>query len=261
MSTVKQLITSIPAMMIVLTGFAQNNDTGFVARNIRNHIISIKLAQMAQEKSDVPRIKTAAREIVSTDRETLRKLLMSADANEIAGPTDRQLDSIIDNFRTDSVLTPLDTEGAALSGNTVTDSLGSGKSGSGNLNGKDTGTMVRSHSRKRNASYSSEGDYLYRNQPAIEALKGIDQKKGRQFNQSWLRYMLASSDERLRDFEHESGVTKDEKLKMAIIQAIPYVRSQKEQLAKLAKRDAAPAQREDPGRVGPTKQNTPRDNQ
>lgn len=261
MNTVKQLFVSMSALLLALTGVAQGSDTGFVARSIRNHIISIKLAQMAQERSDAPRIKTAAREIVSTDRETLRKLLISAEGKDVQGPTDRQLDSIIENFRTDSVLTPLDSEGAAMTGNTATDSLGSGKTGSGNSNGRDTGTMVRSHSKKRNASYASEGDYLYRNQPAIEALKGIDKKQGRQFNQSWLRYMLASSDARLRDFEHESGVTKDEQLKMTIIQAIPYMRSQKEQLSKLAKRDVAPAQRETPGTVGPSNRNTPRENQ
>lgn len=243
MNTVKKLLASIPAMALVLAGFAQQNDTGFVARNIRNHIISIKMAQMAQERSDAPRIKSLARDVISTDRETLGRLLRLADKRELSSPSSHELDSLINNFRTDSILSPMDTEGASITGNTASDSTGSGASGSGDVNGKDTGTMARSHSNKKNASYSSEGDYLYRNQPAIEALKGIDKKKGRQFNQSWLRFMLSSADMRLRDFENESNITKDEKLKMAVIQTIPYLRSQKDLIAKTAGREVAPAKR------------------
>lgn len=264
MNQVKRLIASISAMVLVLSGFAQQgqatNDTGFVARNIRNHILSIKIAEMAEIRSDQPRIKTAAREIIGTDRETLAKLLTLADPKKLQGPSDKQLDSLIQNFRTDSVLSPLDSEGALTSGNNISDSMGSGSSGSGNIGPKDTGTIARAHSNKKNASYSSEGDYLYRNQPAIEALKGIDKKKGRQFNQSWLRYMLTVSDQRLRDFETEANNSKDQDLRMAVVQAIPKLRSEKEMIAKLAKRDGAPAEREDAGRVGPTNQNTPKEN-
>jgi predicted outer membrane protein len=261
MNTVKKLCASISVMALALTVFAQGNDTGFVARNIRNHIISIKMAQMALDRSDQPRIKTLAREIIGTDRETLRRLLANADASEVQGPSDKQLDSIVNNFRTDSLLSPLDTEGAATSGNNITDSLGSGSSGSGNVSGQDTGTIARSHSNQENPNYSEQGDYLYRNQPAIEALKGIDKKKGRQFNQSWLRFMLSSSDAKLRDFENESNNSKDDKLRMAVVQTIPKIRSQKDMIAKVAGRDAAPARRDDPGVSGPSNKNTPRQNQ
>src|SRR5687767_7241919 len=115
----KSLIAVFAAIIVFSAAAQQKNDTGFVARNIRNHIISIKMAQMAEQRSDVPKIKSLAREIINTDRGTLQRLLIAAHPNELQGPGEKQLDSLINNFRTDSILETNDPEAALTSGNTI----------------------------------------------------------------------------------------------------------------------------------------------
>lgn len=253
----KKYFTVVIAGLLGLSAAAQQkNDTGFVARNIRNHIISIKMAQMAVDRSDLPRIKDLAREIIQTDRGNLQKLLAVARPEQLQGPSDQELDSLINNFRTDSLLDFNDPKAAATSGNTATDSIGSGSTGSGNTGKQDTGTIGRTHSNKRNRSYSEQGDYLYRNQPSIYALQDLEKVEDKKFNRSWLTYMLGLTDNRLRDFEAASTDNSNQKLRELAVIALPLVRTEKDRVSKMANRDSKPAQREDPGRVGPTRQNS-----
>ena len=257
MNTVKQIFWSVAFIVLSFTGLAQSNhsgnDTGFVARNIRNHIMSIRVAQLAEERASTPRIKELAREVIRNDREMLQKLLVVADPNNLAGTDEKELDRVIGNFGNDTIHSLRDTAAAATTGNTVTDSLGSGSSGSGNVHGDDTGTIARSHSGRRNANYSEQGEYLYYNTPGLEPLKDIDKQKGKKFNRQWLRFMSDLADARLKDFERESD--KNGELRTMVVQAIPRLRSQKEQLALAARGDRKPAQR-DRGAETPSNQNT-----
>lgn len=256
MKTMKGILAVLGTTCAMITATAQStaqNDTGFVARNIRSHLLSIKIAQLAQQRSDEPGTKSLAREIMTNDRETLKKLLASKKYNT-SGPGQQELDRIINDFKADTIYSPLDTAVASTTGNTVTDSLGSGSSGSGNVNGDDTGTIARSRSNKRNAKYSSEGDYLYSNQPAIEALKDLEKSKGKDFDRQWLRYMLGVTDGRLKDFEAQSNNEKDTASRYLAVQALPVIRSEKDMLMQAAKRNKGTGPRDD-GRQTPGKSN------
>jgi uncharacterized protein (DUF305 family) len=64
---------------------ASYSDTSFVNHSVRQLIVEYKLAEMAQQNAERPKIKAVARDIMGNNREALRRLLEANGSKPIAG--------------------------------------------------------------------------------------------------------------------------------------------------------------------------------
>lgn len=239
------------------TGTAFRGPEKFIAEGTRDLIMEIKMAQLVQDRALSPHLKEAARDIVDSDREALRKLLAMS-GNNAGGPDDRAIDSMISSFDRQHQLRATDSAAKRTSGNTVTDSLGSGSSGSGNVHGQDTGTLARTYSRKRNANYSSQGTYATSGPMQMDFFRDVQRRKGRDFEEQWLNSMMRFQSGRLAAYETAAGKTKDTELKAFVLGEIPHIRLSHSNLARIQKNGKySPAAPLSDDRDGPSRKNTP----
>lgn len=212
------------------------SDTGFLSQGIKQQILDIRLAQMATDRANSPRVKEAAREIIRDGRENLQKMLKLTKGNNLQGLTQAEIDGAMGKLKNDSMMSASDPAAAATSGNTITDSLGSGSSGSGNVSGQDTGTLARTTTVKRNADYSSTGDYAYNNNLFMNEAELLNSAKGRDFDSRWLSLMYRIHQGKVDYYNKAMGQIKDANLKMAVSQALPKIRAHNSRLMRLTQR-------------------------
>jgi predicted outer membrane protein len=208
-------------------------DTGFLNNGIRQQILDIKLAQLAIDRSNSPRLKQEARRIVTDGRENLQRLLTLTKGKPLQGVNQAEVDAAMGKLD-DKKISRSDPRAAATSGNTVTDSLGSGSTGSGNVSGTDTGTLARTSGEQRNASYSAEGDYAYNNNLFMNEAELLDKATDRDFNARWLSLMLRIHKGKMSLYDQAAAQVKDQKLLMAISQAVPKIRMHNSTLYRLS---------------------------
>lgn len=212
------------------------SDTGFITDNIRQHILEVKLAQMAIERAQTPRVKEIAREIVQHNREDLKKLLVLSKGQNLQGVSQDELRQVMGDVSADSTMFPSDPRAAATSGNTVTDSLGSGSSGSGNVKGEDTGTLAKVQSDEQDANYSETGNaYIYNNQSFLTDTRALSGVQGRRFDNQWVKVMLRIYKGKMDHYNKAVDQVQDDSLKLMITQAIPKIRMHHGRLSQLRK--------------------------
>lgn len=200
-------------------------DTGFLHNSIKQQIIDIRLAQLAATKASKPRVKEVARQIVADGRDNLRRMLSLTQGQNLPGLTQAEIDQAMgDVAQKDSTISASDPAAAATTGNTVTDSLGSGSSGSGNVSGEDTGTLAKTSSAKRNTSYSSEGDYAYNNNMFLNEAEVLNSAEGKGFDAKWVGLMLKIHQGKVEHYNKAVSQVKDPKLKVVITQVLPKLR-------------------------------------
>jgi uncharacterized protein (DUF305 family) len=211
------------------------SDTGFLQQNIRQQILDIKLAQLANDKATSPRVKQIARVIVTDGRENLRRMLALTKGQKLQGLTQAEIDSAMGQATTSNTMNASDPRAAATTGNTVTDSLGSGSSGSGNVKGEDTGTLARTFPNKDNPSYSEQGDYAYNNNLFMHEAEILNTAKGKGFEAQWVQLMMRRHQGKTDYYNKAMAQVKDTRLKTAISQALPRIRSHNSDLIRLSK--------------------------
>jgi uncharacterized protein (DUF305 family) len=222
------------------TGSQKISDTSFLTRGIRQQILDIRLAQVATDRANSPRVKQAAREIIKDGRENLQKMLALTQGKNLHGLTQQEIDAAMGKLKNDGTMTTSDPAASATSGNTVTDSLGSGSSGSGNVGAQDTGTLARTTTVKRNSSYSEQGDYAYNNNLFMHEAEILNSAKGREFDTRWLSLMYRIHQGKVDYYNRAMAQVQDTRLKMAITQALPKIRLHNSTLMRLVQgRDAS----------------------
>jgi uncharacterized protein (DUF305 family) len=229
---------------------ATYSDTSFVNRSVRQLIVEYKLAEMAQQNAERPKIKAVARDIMGNNREALRRLLEANGNKPIAGVNQKDLDNI-----RKATLSQQTGEGdrsaqggrrtRGITGNTATDSLGSGKTGSGNVEGEDTSTLAASRPDDRQENYSEQGDYLYDSESFEADLEIASNSRGKQFEQRWLEMMYKLQHTKIIRYNKAADITKDQKLRSAALAALPVAKLDLETVRRLM-RDAGPAESTDP---------------
>ena len=214
---------------------AKITDTGFLRSNIKQQIIDIQLAQLAEKKADAPRVRQVARLIIDDGRENLRRMLAVTGGQNLQGVSQAELNQALGTAQNDSSITMNDPQGDRTSGNTITDSLGSGSSGSGNVTGEDTGTLARSRDGMGNTNLSESGDsYAYNNQSILAEAEMFSE--GKSFNSQWVGMMLKVYQGKVDRYNDAVSQVKDPKLKVVISQAIPKIRMHNSTLLRLSKR-------------------------
>ena len=208
-------------------------DTGFINNGIRQQILDIKLAQLAVQRSNSPRLKQEARNIINDGRENLQRLLALTKGKQLQGVSQAEVDAAMGKLD-DKKMDKSDPRAAATTGNTISDSLGSGSTGSGNVSGTDTGTLARTSSQQRNESYSEQGDYAYNNNLFMNEAEILDKATDKDFNAQWISLMLRIQRSKMNLYDQAAAQVKDQQLRLAITKAVPKIRMHNSTLYRLS---------------------------
>jgi hypothetical protein len=178
-----------------------------------------------------PRLKTHAREIIANDREVLQRLLKQAKSTDLEGVKKEELDKVLGSVKQNEMLSTSDPKTQATTGNSATDSLGSGSSGSGNVKGEDTGTLARTFNEDRNTNYTSNGDYISDNKSILADIGALDTiNKGKTFDRQWAHIMYKLQSGKVDHYTMAADQLKNSDLKAIAIYALPRAKLNRESL-------------------------------
>ncbi|HUQ67192.1 MAG TPA: hypothetical protein VM101_13605 [Flavitalea sp.] len=213
---------------------ARYSDTGFVNNAVKQHIIEYKVAEMALKNAERPKIKQLARDIMQNDREALSHLLANNTSKHVEGVSQKDLDSVLNSVKGDKIHSTGENIPQGITGNTVNEDLGSGSSGSGNVHGKDTGTIARTHSKDEDG-YSAQGDYAYNNGSFLANVETMKLLKGNNFENEWLNVLLKMQDNKINQFSSAIDLTKDDNVRGAAIAGLPRAKMLKDNILRVIK--------------------------
>jgi hypothetical protein len=208
---------------------------------VRQLILEYKLAEKAQQIAERPKVKGLARQIMMDNRDALSRLLAAADGKPIAGVEQRELDQMVKSTGSNQQSGKKDKR---FTGNTATDSLGSGKTGSGNVEGEDTSTLAASKSYDGNGNYS-EGEYLNNSESFQIDLQLVNNSSGKQFERQWLDLMDKLQQRKIIMYNRAIDISKDEDVRAAALSALPRAKIALETIIRVRTKKG-PAESTDP---------------
>lgn len=226
------------------TDSANYSDTSFLNNVVRQLIIEYKLAEMAQQNAEHPRIKAMARQIMGDNRESLERLLAVVGNRQIQGVEQQELDNIRKAAKAQSK-TQSQQRHKGFTGNTATDSLGSGKTGSGNLEGEDTSMLNASRNDEMNENYSEQGEYLYDSESFLGDLEIVSNTKGNDFERQWLQMMVKLGNTKVIRYNRAIDASKDDQIRAAALAVVPLAKMDNERLKRM-QRNLGPSESSDP---------------